>query len=97
MEASVPLTKPTPKLPNRPQRRFVQQNVWFKNRNGQRSCVVVDKTGRFDDEGLYRTTQVTLLEHLKHAPIFLGIDEFWDMIDEGRLVEYIDMVRPAAL
>ena len=91
------VTKPTPKLPNRPQRRFVQQNTWFISRDGKRAFALVDKTGRFNEEGVYSTTQVTLLEYLKHVPIFLGIDEFWGMIDDGRLVEYIDTIRPVAL
>lgn len=80
--------KTTPTVPN-PKRRFVQQLTWYISKDGRRTFVVVDKTGRFNDAGLYATTQVTLLELLSHSPIYLAIDEFWAMIDEGKLVEYV--------
>ena len=90
------LTK-TPDLPAIPARRFVQQHTWFTSKDGRRSFVLVDKTGRFTDKGIYATTNVTLLEHLKHAPIYLTLDEFWAMIDEGKLIEYVDTGRTATI
>ena len=38
---------------------------------------------------IYRTTQVKLIETLNPNPVNYAVEDFWDLVDRGRLVEYI--------
>lgn len=78
------------------QKRFVQLFTWWFSANGQRHFCVVEKFGKMVNEKVaggtsegYKTTQVKLVEHLNPNPINYAIEDFWDLVDRGKLTEYI--------
>lgn len=66
--------------------RTVALHTWWKA--GERTFCVVAKAGKDAGNG-YRTTTITMLEHLNPAPIHRAIDEFWQLVDAGKLTEVI--------
>ncbi|QHV97967.1 hypothetical protein [Spirosoma endbachense] len=81
--------------------RFVQLFTWWVTPSGKRQFAVVDKTGAWIDENrpggvvsIYRTTQVKILETLTPNPVTYDLEDFWDLVDRQKLVEYIPGVTP---
>ncbi|SFD47515.1 hypothetical protein [Spirosoma endophyticum] len=76
--------------------RFVQLFTWWTNPTGTRQFCVVEKFGKFTYQEraggkveLWETTQVKLIEVLNPNPINWDTDKFWDLVDRGKLIEYI--------
>ena len=68
------------------EKRTVALYTWWKA--GDRSFCVVGKVGKDAGQG-YRTTAITMLEHLNPKPIERAIEEFWQLVDAGKLTEVI--------
>lgn len=66
--------------------RFVTLYTWYRSASGTRSFCVVEKLGKGTGAD-YRTTDVKLVEHLKHETILYDVEEFFALIDAGHLVE----------
>ncbi len=76
--------------------RFVQLYTWYVSPGGKRQFCVVDKSGKHVDEqraggvaSVYQTTIVKLAETLNPNLIVYSIADFWDLVDRGKLIEYI--------
>ncbi len=66
-------------------KRFVQLWTWYEDRKGRRFCVV-EKSGRFDANGIYRTTTVSVLEYLSNWPQQIQVDVFWQYVDQQKFI-----------
>lgn len=79
VEATVTAEKP----------RTVALYTWFTTPEDKvpvRSFAVVEKTCQ--GVGMtYRTTHVALLEYMNETPIRRTVEDFWDLVDKGSLIE----------
>lgn len=76
--------------------RFVQLYTWYVSPGGKRQFIVVDKSGKSVSEqraggmtSVYQTTLVKLSEVLNPNPVTYDIDKFWELVDAGKLIEFI--------
>ena len=76
--------------------RTVQLYTWWVTPSGKRQFCVVEKTGKNVDEPsaggtkkVYQTTAVKLLERLNPSPVIHEMKDFWKLVDDGKLMEYI--------
>ncbi|MVM39448.1 hypothetical protein GO730_20790 [Spirosoma sp. HMF3257] len=84
-------------------KRFVHLYTWWITPKGTRQFCLVDKFGKFVDEAapgskvsVFKTTQVKLIETLNPNPVNYSIEDFWDLVDRGKLIEYIPNVTTAS-
>lgn len=81
--------------------RFVQLYTWWITPGGVRQFCVVEKTGKHlplpgSTHEVYQTTQIKLLEVMNPAPVTYDIEKFFDLVDRGKLIEYIPGVTDIA-
>ncbi|RAJ94223.1 hypothetical protein LX87_04108 [Larkinella arboricola] len=67
---------------------------WWKTPGeSYRGFAVVEKSGK-GINGKYRTTHVSLLEWQKETPVNRSVEDFWDLVDRGQLIQIPPVWEP---